>query len=406
MQGNEKKRTMRFPGLETNNSDSFPIQWRNIDSFVHKRTDVDLIHAREGVHYLHREDVIKNNALCQEWYLWMETALPLLDKDGSFCNEEPEHPKGIKEAKKVKGTMLSIYRDLRDNGTLWNPVISFTSTDGNLYIMLGSQRICALRALGYVGKVPTRILEEDDLVSTTRNKAILSHPYTEVPTLDCKKIDTGTYNIACVLRSGGDFTWDHVKNLRNCVEKNLTLSFRFYCLTDQMPPDGYEDVANIIPLKHGWPGWWSKIELFRVFKSVFYLDLDTIVVRNINRLVSFDHIFSALYDFYLYEKQDKKEKKERIQLGSGLMAWNRDYSSVYKSFLESPKRHMTRMRGDQDFIRTQLYPIDVFQTIESDAVVSYKVHVQKEGRLPEKAKIVCFHGKPRIHEVDEPWMKL
>ncbi len=390
---------MQFPGLKTNEKDAYPIQWIDIDSFVHKKTSLELIKKEEGRSFRNREAIIHENVLCQRWYSWMETALPLLDKDRGFQDEEPEHPVGKEVAEKTKDTMLSIYRDLKEHDKLWNPIHAFKETDGKLYIMVGSQRLCALRALKYKGELPTRLLLNGDRISTRRNPPTLYHPYVDVPTLENEEYKE-VHNIACVLRSGGDFTWDHVRNLRQKLDENLTLNFTFFCLTDTFPPKGYEDVANIIPLKHDWPGWWSKIELFRVFKSVFYLDLDTTIVGNIDRIVSFDHVFTALHDFYQEGKQGKK------LLCSGLMAWRRDYSLVYKIFSRSPRNYMDSLRGDQDFIRTRFSFWESFQELLPREVVSYKIHVQKEGRLPEKAKIVCFHGRPRIHEVDESWMKV
>ncbi len=40
------------------------------------------------------------------------------------------------------------------------------------------------------------------------------------------------------------------------VQDNLKLHHRFVCLSDVDVP------CERIFLKHGWPGWWSKVELF------------------------------------------------------------------------------------------------------------------------------------------------
>jgi len=39
-------------------------------------------------------------------------------------------------------------------------------------------------------------------------------------------------------------------------------------------------------------------------------------------------------------------------------------------------------------------------------IVSYKRHVRpRHGELPENARIVSCHGRPRPHEIEEPWAK-
>ncbi len=204
-----------------------------------------------------------------------------------------------------------------------------------------------------------------------------------------------SYNIVCVLRSGGDFTWEHVRNLGRCVVEHTSINLNFFCLIDKFPPEEFRNCARYILLKHNWPGWWAKIELFRVFQNALYLDLDTFIVGNIDPIITFNHTFSALQDF-------GRENSERLSLASGVMGWGGDCSFIYENFLRDTKKFISRFRGDQDFIRTQVEHWEPFQWIFPEQVVSYKIHCQ-DG-LPEKAKIVCFHGKPRIHEVYEDWM--
>jgi len=84
--------------------------------------------------------------------------------------------------------------------------------------------------------------------------------------------------VACVLRSGGKFDSEYVRKLRDGVLRFANVPHRFVCLSDVDVP------CERIPLEHNWPGWWSKIELFRpgVIKApMLYLDLDTIVIGSL-----------------------------------------------------------------------------------------------------------------------------
>lgn len=83
-----------------------------------------------------------------------------------------------------------------------------------------------------------------------------------------------TLTIACVLRSGGVYDAEWVAKLQRGVARHMTLPHRFVCLSDVDVP------CERIPLVTDWPGWWSKIELFRkgLFDGpVLYTDLDSVI---------------------------------------------------------------------------------------------------------------------------------
>lgn len=192
--------------------------------------------------------------------------------------------------------------------------------------------------------------------------------------------------VACVLKSGGEYKPAHVDALAAGVARNLSLPYRFVCLTDL-------NVSHeTVPLRHGWPGWWSKIELFeQLISPVLYFDLDTIVVGSLDE-IAFGHRFTVLENFW---------RPDRI--GSGMMAWDCDLSRIYTIFRGNPVRFMDQYRtpenwGDQAFIKdhTPVEP-ERWQKKFPGKVVSYKRHVVEAGRVPAGAAVVCYHGQPR------PW---
>lgn len=198
--------------------------------------------------------------------------------------------------------------------------------------------------------------------------------------------------IACVLRSGGDYYPKHVHALRDGVARNLTLPHRFVCLTD-MDVD-----CESLPLRHGWSGWFSKLELFdgRLTGPVFYSDLDVKIVGSLNEIVR-GHRFTVLQSFWA----DKYKEPERI--GSGLMAWDCDLSSIYETFRRDDNRFLVEYKtkakwGDQAFIKDHA-PIEPerWQMKYPGKVVSFKRHVAPNRGVPAVASVCCFHGPPR------PW---
>lgn len=170
---------------------------------------------------------------------------------------------------------------------------------------------------------------------------------------------------------------------------------------DFMPPHEFVCLSDIqlhcetIPLFHNWPGWWSKIELFKSLKSTLYFDLDTVLVKDCTDIVqkAQNHQFIILRDIY-------RGKHNKFAMGSGMMYWDTDLQFVYDKFLESP--HYCD-GGDQAFLEKvfadKLPMVSFWQDLD-DGIVSYKASVRVHGIRPQD-KIIVFHGQPRPWDQDE-----
>lgn len=194
--------------------------------------------------------------------------------------------------------------------------------------------------------------------------------------------------IACVLRMGGIYRPEHVQRLAKQAAQFAPRE-AFVCLSDVEVPG-----VVTVPLQHGWPGWWSKLELFRPGlwpkgARVFYADLDTTFVANLGGLLERPESFLALADF------------TRSGLGSGLMQWTAgDQDHLYELFAARTKWAMDAcgIYGDQRFIQdVSGSTVTYWQDVLPGQVVSYKVHC-KRG-VPKEAAVVCFHGKPKPWQV-------
>lgn len=205
--------------------------------------------------------------------------------------------------------------------------------------------------------------------------------------------------VICVLRSGGDvYTPEWVRKLRDGVARNIKRPHRFACLSDVDVP------CERIPLQHDWPGWWSKVELFRpgvITGPTLYLDLDTVITGPI-------HVSNLAPDFAMLQSFWKAD-----MVGSGVMWFSGDNvpHKVYEKFAKQPKAYIAHHErhasgtyvGDQAFIHDALGPDIERINNYMLGIKSYKMHCAKQ--LPLEASIVCFHGKPRPTEVDHDWMK-
>lgn len=189
----------------------------------------------------------------------------------------------------------------------------------------------------------------------------------------------------CVLRSGGEYKPEHVEWLAQQVP-------HLYCLTDQ-----WQEVMELgirpIPLRYTWPGWFSKLELFRpeIDEDLMYFDLDTVIVR----MPKTPDRTTVLRDF-----------TDRSIMGSGLMfIKHEDKTAVWNDWMRDPEWHMKRNSkwphwGDQGFLQAHLGNAQKWQDVAK--VYSYKVHC-RDG-LPNDAEAVCFHGKPRPWSVNANWI--
>ena len=211
-----------------------------------------------------------------------------------------------------------------------------------------------------------------------------------------KKIADMPNTIACVLKTGGDYSAQDVRRLMTAVQKHSTKPFKFVCLTD----DPAVDFCDTVKLDHNWPGWWSKMELFRpdLFNgdSILYLDLDTVILDNIDEFIgaaTSDANFWMLRDLIYPEK-----------MASGMLAWTGDFSHLYQEYKAKPTTRINPRKGDQEYIAASLGKKGVHPATIQDCgqVASYKMDC-RDG-VPENVPVVCFHGQPRPHAVEDDWV--
>lgn len=195
--------------------------------------------------------------------------------------------------------------------------------------------------------------------------------------------------IATVLRSGGEYTPEHVQKLRHAVATNLHRPHRFMCLSDMEVPG-----IQVIPFAHDWPKWWGKIELFRpgIFSGpMIYFDLDTWITHSLDEICAYDGPFAMLDDFF-----------HPHLAASGMMMWtpSERTETIYEAFQADAPRLMRPYEGtgDQAFIRSVIPGAKRIQSLFPGKVVSWKVHCAESG-IPKEAAVVCFHGVPRPWEV-------
>jgi hypothetical protein len=213
-------------------------------------------------------------------------------------------------------------------------------------------------------------------------------------------------NIVC-FKWGTLFSAEYVNKLYNAVERNVTVPHTFTCFTEN--PEGVE--CNTQPFLNALPTWWYIIGLFNrdhgFEGKVLYMDLDTVITGNIDHIISLDTDFAITEDFYRPKGLQTTFIMWKPEWGYYL--WDK-YLQVAPS---NPGPHF--MRGTNGFIETYTKDkdVDIFQDEFPSEFISYKVHIKDKHKrmrdLPgniDTAKIICYHGKPRPHEMRNlVWMK-
>jgi len=191
--------------------------------------------------------------------------------------------------------------------------------------------------------------------------------------------------VLSVLRSGGDYRPEHVRRLRDQVAAFLP-GAAFLCLSDA-PIEGVETE----PLRHDWPGWWAKMEIFAPWREgdALYLDLDSSIVGDLKPLAKIGGL-TIMRDVY---------RPAGLQ-SAAIYLPAEERAEVWDLFAEDPQRWIGvhARGGDQAFLeRLWLRRARRWQDELPGHVVSFKADVLPSGRIPAGARLVVFHGKPR------PW---
>jgi hypothetical protein len=139
--------------------------------------------------------------------------------------------------------------------------------------------------------------------------------------------------------------------------------------------------------------WWAKLNIFRPLwddhDKVLYLDLDTVVQGNLDTLLEKEGFRMLHWErkFYPY--------------GSGVMLFRSGEWGALSQF-DVRRREVYRKKGDQQYIHESVSDATMGLMpfpITPDEACSYKNHWRKD--LHRDAPIVCFHGKPRPHQLED-----
>lgn len=181
--------------------------------------------------------------------------------------------------------------------------------------------------------------------------------------------------IVCVC-TGTKYGPEYPFRLLHGLRRNTTVDFDFEIVRESI-----------------YAGWWSKMEIFPPKERIVYLDIDSVITANCDFLFDYDGDFIIGRDPYDRDGYDASV----MGISAGYGAEMRDY---FERFSIDIRRDF---RSDQEFIESQVDFADIWQDLYPGKIRSYKADVRHSGL--KGASIVSFHGLPKPHEIDEPWIQ-
>lgn len=188
-----------------------------------------------------------------------------------------------------------------------------------------------------------------------------------------RRAESKPLNVICV--NAGNYLGmgdEYVRRLRAGVERHYRGKFNFHVLTD------------------GPPSWWAKMALFepgRFEGRCVYFDLDTVISGPLVDLLAYDGPFAGLRDVW-----------QPGQMGSGVMSWTAgEADHIWRAWVDAG-RPQDDPHGDQAFITQHMPTALRLQDLLPGQIVSFKAHCGQG--VPEGARVICFHGRPRPHETE------
>ena len=214
-------------------------------------------------------------------------------------------------------------------------------------------------------------------------------------------------SIITVYRSGGDYDEKYVHNLRRGVAQHTSIEHKFICLSDTVDTEHYDEETGVhwMPLLNDYPRWWSKQEIWRPdlekLGRILFLDLSCLPVGDLDDILSYDGPACITTDWYY-----GGPSQSILSFSPGEMreVWDL-FNSDPEHWMKEGDKHIAPNFGDQILVN-EIYGQDGlkrWQTEYPSQIVSFKEHC-KNG-VPEGARLVKFHGQPRIHDCEEPWVR-
>lgn len=231
-------------------------------------------------------------------------------------------------------------------------------------------------------------------------------------------------NVICI-KWGTLYGPEYVNRLRAGVRRHLSRDVRFFCMTEDrtgldrdieildLPVEPFHDAMQAALAVANRQGAMRKVSLFRpglipdLDGPLLGFDLDVVITGPLDDI--HDHAPGKVA-----MRADWVEARRGRPTGHGsvfrfdpaLHGW------LYEVLAANPAAEVARARGsEQRYTSTLAQERGQFAYLPPEQVVSFKhdcldlppLNYLRAARLPGSARVVCFHGRPRIEEAIAGW---
>lgn len=248
------------------------------------------------------------------------------------------------------------------------------------------------RAVTLIEQFPHKITHEFLGRTLNRAKALLAEGLPSARP-EAYPVDLDRLTVACV-KHGDKYGPDYVNRLYAMVRRHLPGNWRFVCYTDD--PKGLAPEIGVVDIsKAPVSGWWAKLALFDpriplADPTIFYLDLDTIVVGDLSFIKGLKVGFQIL------------EHPDSPTFNSSVMLFDRAFAAPVSQKIR--RQDIVRLVGDQDWIEETMPTLD---TLPREMIRLYRgldPELTPAGLAETGARIVTFPSSPKPHEVKGGWV--
>ncbi|SFC08262.1 glycosyl transferase [Tropicimonas isoalkanivorans] len=226
-------------------------------------------------------------------------------------------------------------------------------------------------------------------------------------------------NVICI-KWGTLFGPEYVNRLYSGARRNLSGDVRFFCMTEhreglhpgvevldltEEPFQAEMDAALAVANRQG---AMRKVSLFRpglipdLQGPLLGFDLDVVVTGGLDDLLHHAPGTVAMRADWVEARRGRKTGHGSVfRFDPALHGW------LYEALAADPAGQVARARGsEQRYTSTLAQERGAFAYLPGDQVVSFKhgcmrlppMNYLTEPRLPENARVVCFHGRPKMSE--------
>ncbi len=222
-------------------------------------------------------------------------------------------------------------------------------------------------------------------------------------------------NIVC-MKWGTKYGPEYVNILFHMVQRNITLPFRFICMTDTS--ERIEEGIEVVPLPEfadpapeylRYCKAWRKLSLFDeslydLQGKVLFLDLDIVITDNIDCFFEYSNTLSIIENWSQPNRLIGQASVICFEIGK--------HTQLLEKYQTQQELVVKNHKTEQVYITREL-GINNFDFFPDDWCKSFKFHCMPGGllnsivtptKIPENVKIIVFHGTPNpINAINGVW---